>query len=63
MKAIVLKNHLLEIADKITEKTTVEDVLEQFKMLLDIEEAEWQVENGVVFSHKYVKKEADKWLE
>ena len=58
MEAIVLKNHLLEIADKITEKTTVEDVFEQFKMLLDIEEAEWQIENDAILSHEYVKKQA-----
>ncbi len=47
---------------KVTDKTTVEDVYEQFQMLLDIEESEWQIENNLTFSHEEVKQEAHKWI-
>ena len=62
METLVLQNYLLNIAKKVTEKTTVEDVFEQFFMLLDIEESEKQIKNGSVFSHKQIKKEASEWL-
>ena len=63
MEALVLQNYLLNIADKVTDKTTVEDVFEQFLMLLDIEESERQIKDGLVFSHENVKQEAYTWLQ
>jgi hypothetical protein len=62
METPVLKDYLLNIANKVTEETTVEDAFEQFLMLLDIEESEKQIENGLVFSHEQVKEEASKLL-
>ena len=63
MQALVLQDYLFNIAKKVTDKTTVEDVYEQFQVLLDIEESEWQIENNLTFSHEEVKEEAHKWLQ
>ena len=62
MEALVLKNHLYNIAEKITENTTIEDIFEQFQMLIDIIESEKQIKDNLVFSHKDVQKEASTWL-
>ena len=62
METLTLKNHLYKIADEVTENTTVEDIFEQFQMLIDIIESEKQIKNNLVFSHEKVKQEASRWL-
>ncbi len=62
METLTLKNHVLDIAHSVTEKTKVEDIFAQFQMLLDIEESENQIQNNEVYSHEAVKNEAATWL-
>ena len=62
MTTLILQDYLLNIAQKVTEETTVENIFEQFQMLLDIEEAEQQIENGLVYTHEQIKQEANEWL-
>jgi len=62
MEALILKNHLYKIADKVTENTTIEDIFEQFQMLIDIIESEKQIKDNLVYSHDNVKQEASTWL-
>ena len=62
MTTLILQDYLLNIAQKVTEETTVEDIFEQFQMLLDIEESEQQIENGLVYTQEQIKQEANVWL-
>ena len=62
METIQLKTYLTEITDNVTEQTTVEEVFNQLKLLLDIEQSEWQEKEGLVYSHEDVKLEAEQWL-
>lgn len=59
---IQLKEHLIKIAESITSDSTVEDVYDQFALLLDIEESEMQVENGQTLSQKEVEDKSEEWL-
>ncbi|MCH2216238.1 MAG: hypothetical protein MK086_13805 [Flavobacteriales bacterium] len=62
MEAEVLKKHLLEIADKLTPGSTIEDVYQHLSLLADIDESENQEERNEVFTQNQVKEAADKWL-
>ena len=62
MEKIKLKKSLIEIAEKVNDKTTVEDIYNQLAFLLDIEESEDQERNGKVFTQKQVEKMSKKWL-
>lgn len=62
METIKLKTYLSEITENVTEQTTVEEVFRQLKLLLDIEQSEWQEKKGLVYTHEEVKKEAEEWL-
>ena len=62
MSSQAIKKSLIEIANKVTHKTTIEDVYEQLALLSDIEKSEEQEKLGEVFSHAEVKKKAKKWL-
>ncbi len=63
MEAVVLKNYLIEIANKVTTDTTIEDIFRQLQLLIDIEESEWQEANGLVYTHNEVKQMAAAWLQ
>ena len=62
MQTFILQNYLLDIANQVTATTTVEDIFDQLLMLLDIEESEKQIENGLVYTHEQVKQESLAWL-
>ena len=62
MEALILKKHLYKIADKVTENTTIEDIFEQFQMLIDIIESEKQIKDNLVFSHEKIRQLASTWL-
>jgi len=62
LKAIKLKEYLIQISDRITEKTTLEDVYEQLSLLNDIEESEEQIEKGQTKSQSEVEEESKEWL-
>lgn len=62
MEKTRLKKSLIEIAEKVNDKTTVEDIYNRLAFLLDIEESEEQERNGKVFSQSQVEKMSKKWL-
>lgn len=62
MTASKIKQSLLEIANRISPSTTIEDVYEQLALLSDIEKSEQQEKEGKVFTQKEVEKKAKKWL-
>jgi len=55
MKGAVLKKHLIQVAEKLTPESTLEDVYEQFSLLSDIEESEQQEKRGEILTHKEVQ--------
>lgn len=57
-----IKKSLLEIANRVTPSTTLEEVYEQLAMMSDIEISESQEKSGKVSSHSDVKKRSKKWL-
>ncbi|MBV6642699.1 MAG: hypothetical protein KI791_18415 [Cyclobacteriaceae bacterium] len=57
-----LKEHLVQIADRITPESTLEDVYEQLSLLADIEESEEQEMNGETLTQKEVEEKSKGWL-
>ncbi len=57
-----LKEHLVQIADRITPESTLEDVYEQLSLLVDIEESEEQEMNGETLTQKEVEEKSKGWL-
>ena len=62
MEASVLKKHLLEIAEKLTPESTIEDVYQHLSLLADIDESESQEKKGEVFTQNQVRESSGKWL-
>ena len=62
MKEVKLKEYLNQIAERLTEDSTLEDVYEQLSLLADIDESEEQVEKGEVLSQKEVEEQSKEWL-
>ena len=62
MKQLKLKEYLNQIADRLTEDSTLEDVYEQLSLLADIDESEEQVEKGDILSQKEVEAQSKEWL-
>jgi hypothetical protein len=50
MKEVKLKEYLKQIAERLTEDSTLEDVFEQLSLLADIDESEEQEKNGDVLT-------------
>ncbi|MEQ8881414.1 MAG: hypothetical protein RLQ12_17355 [Cyclobacteriaceae bacterium] len=57
-----LKEHLVQIADRITPESTLEDVYDQLSLLADIEESEKQEQKGETLTQKEVEKKSKEWL-
>tara|TARA_Y100001972_G_scaffold128408_1_gene188986 strand:+ start:5709 stop:5897 length:189 start_codon:yes stop_codon:yes gene_type:complete len=57
-----LKEHLVQIADRITPESTLEDVYEQLSLLADIEESEEQDMNGETLTQIEVEEKSKGWL-
>ena len=57
-----LKEHLVQIADRITPESTLEDVYEQLSLLADIEESEEQEQKGDTLTQKEVEQKSKEWL-
>ncbi len=57
-----LKEPLVQIADRITPESTLEDVYEQLSLLADIEESEEQEMNGETLTQKEVEEKSKGWL-
>lgn len=62
MKDPVLKKYLIQIAERLTPESTLEDVYEQLSLLVDIEESELEEEKGEVLSHEEVTNKSREWL-
>lgn len=62
MKEEKLKEYLKQIADRLTEDSTLEDVYEQLSLLADIDESEEQVSNGETLTQKEVEEKSNEWL-
>jgi predicted transcriptional regulator len=62
MKEIKLKEYLNQIAERLTEDSTLEDVYEQLSLLADIDESEDQAEKGDVLTQKEVEEKSKEWL-
>jgi hypothetical protein len=62
MKSNPLKKYLLEIADKVDENTTLEDIYEQLSFLNDIAISEKQYKNNETLSHSQLVKESENWF-
>lgn len=62
MKEVVLKKYLIQIADKLTPESTLEDVYEQLSLLSDIDESEQQEKKGEILTQKEVQAKSREWL-
>ena len=62
MKKVALKKYLIQIAEKLTPESTLEDVYEQLSLLADIDESEEQEKNGETLSQKEVQTLSREWL-
>lgn len=59
---IKLKEHLIQIADRLTKDSTLEDVYDQLSLLADIEESEEQFERGETFTQAEAEQKSKEWL-
>lgn len=57
-----LKERLIEIANKVTDQTSLEDIYLQLALLTDIDESEEQEAKGEVLSHDEVRAKSEQWL-
>lgn len=62
MKTSALKRYLIEIADKLTPESTIEDVYAHLSLLDDIDESEKQEKEGETLTQNQVQEAAAKWL-
>ena len=62
MKQVALKKYLIQIAEKLTPESTLEDVYEQLSLLSDIDESEQQEKTGETLSQKDVQTMSREWL-
>ena len=62
MKQVALKKYLIQIAEKLSPDSTLEDVYEQLSLLSDIDESEQQEKNGETLSQKDVQTISKEWL-
>ena len=57
-----LKEHLMQIADKLTPDSTLEDAYEHLSLLTDIEVSENQEKNQEVITQQEVEHLSRQWL-
>ena len=57
-----LKEHLIQIAGRLTPESTLEDVYEQLSLLADIELSEQQEQNGQILTQSEVEQQSKEWL-
>ena len=57
-----LKEHLIQIADRLTSESTLEDVYEQLSLLSDIEISEQQELSGQILTQSEVEQQSKEWL-
>jgi len=57
-----LKSYLTEIAENLTEESTLDDIYAQLSLLADIDESLQEEKNGEVYTHEEVVKMSKSWL-
>lgn len=57
-----LKEHLIQIANRLTPESTLEDVYEQLSLLADIEISEQQEQDGQTLTQSEVEAQSKEWL-
>lgn len=57
-----LKEHLIQIANRLTPDSTLEDVYEQLSLLSDIEISEQQEKKGEILTQSQVELQSREWL-
>ncbi len=62
MKESSLKKLLIEIADKLTPESTLEDVYAHLSLLSDIDESERHEKKGETLTQNQVHEASAKWL-
>ena len=62
MKEVALKKYLIQIGNRLTPESTLEDVYEQLSLLSDIDESEQQEKRGEIFTQKEVQTKSQEWL-
>lgn len=62
MKVLALKKYLIQIADRLTPDSTLEDVYDQLSLLSDIDESELEEEKGEVLRQDEVITKSQEWL-
>lgn len=63
MGSVNIKEYLIQIANRVTPETTIDDIYQQLSLLADIDESEKQMNSGEVYSQKEVERKAKEWLE
>ncbi len=58
----MLKSYLTEIAENLTEESTLDDIYAQLSLLADIDESYQQELKGEVYTHDEVGKMLKEWL-
>ncbi len=62
MKTTKSKGYLIQIADRLTPESTLEDVYEQLSLLADLDESEEQEKNGELLTQDEVEAKSKEWL-
>ena len=62
MQSTKIKEYLLQIADRVTPETTLEDIYNQLALLSDIDESERQDQDGKTYSQDQVEQKTKEWL-
>ncbi len=62
MKTETLRSRLVDIANRLPDEATLEQVYAQLALLNDIDMAEEEVRRGETYTHQEVKQMASKWL-
>jgi hypothetical protein len=62
MQSSKIKEYLLQIANRVTPSTTLEDIYNQLALLSDIDESENEVRDGKIYTQDQVEQKAKEWL-
>jgi predicted transcriptional regulator len=59
---MITKEKLIQVINKMPEKFSIDDIIEEFVLLSKIEHGLADVESGRVYSNKQVAEKMEKWL-
>jgi len=61
-RSMITKEKLIQVINKMPEKFSIDDIIEEFVLLSKIEHGLADVESGRVYSDKQVAEKMEKWL-